>query len=68
MTLEFNDPSIIKNQDGDERSVGFEFEFTGVEMQDAAKMVSGLYGGEVQQLSGYEFVVENTEFGKFSLV
>lgn len=67
MTLSFINPPIINNQDGEERAVGFEFEFTGVEMQDAAEMVSGLYGGKVEQLSGYEFKVRNSEFGDFSL-
>lgn len=67
MTLEFKDPPKIQNQDGRERSVGFEFEFTGVEMQDAAIMVSRLYGGDIEQISGYEFKVNDSEFGDFSL-
>lgn len=67
MTLNFKNPPILHSQAGEERAVGFEFEFTGVEMQDAAEMVVDLYGGEVQQLSGYEFKVKNSEFGDFSL-
>jgi hypothetical protein len=47
--------------------VGFEFEFTGVEMPEAALGIKNLYGGEVEQLSGYEFKVKNTAFGTFSL-
>lgn len=65
--MEFKHPPKIVNQYGEERSVGFEFEFTGVEMQDAAEMVSNLYGGNVEQLSGYEFKVKGAEFGDFSL-
>ncbi len=65
--MSFKKPPKIKNQEGLERSVGFEFEFTGVEMQDAAEMVVDLYGGEVAQLSGYEFRVKDSEFGDFSL-
>lgn len=67
MNVSFKNPPKIKNQKGEERSVGFEFEFTGVEMKDAAGMVVDLYGGNVNQLSGYEFEVTDTEFGKFSL-
>lgn len=65
--MSFNNPPKITNQDGKERSVGFEFEFTGVEMKDAADMISELYGGSTHQVSGYEYVVKNTEFGEFSL-
>lgn len=65
--MTFKTPPIINNQDGQERSVGFEFEFTGVEMNDAAEMICELYGGKVEQISGYEYKVKDTEFGEFSL-
>ncbi|MDR9419246.1 amidoligase family protein [Gracilimonas sp.] len=65
--MDFKNPPKIFNQDGTERSVGFEFEFTGVEMQDAAEMVANLYGGNVEQISGYEYKVRESEFGDFSL-
>lgn len=65
--MSFKNPPKIKNQDGEERSIGFEFEFTGVEMQDAAEMTSDLYGGKVEQISGYEYAVRDSEFGDFSL-
>jgi hypothetical protein len=67
MNVNFNIPPKRLNQDGEERSVGFEFEFTGVEMKDAAEMITELYGGQVEQISGYEYKVNNTEFGEFSL-
>lgn len=65
--MKFKTPPIKTNQEGEERSVGFEFEFTGVEMLDAAQMVTDLYGGDVEQLSGYEYKVKDTDFGEFSL-
>jgi len=65
--MSYKDPPKINNQYGDERSVGFEFEFTGVEMKDAAHMVSNLYGGSISQISAYEYEVKDTEFGDFSL-
>jgi hypothetical protein len=67
MIVEFKAPPKLNNRDGKERSAGFEFEFTGVEMADAADMIVDLYGGEVEQISGYEFKVHCTEFGSFSL-
>ncbi|MBO6584690.1 MAG: amidoligase family protein [Gracilimonas sp.] len=65
--MKFKTPPVTKNQKGEERSVGFEFEFTGVEMADAAKMVVDLYGGETEQVSGYEFKVKDSDYGTFSL-
>lgn len=65
--MNFKNPPQIFNQEGAERSVGFEFEFTGVEMKDAAQMVTELYGGSINQISGYEYQVAGTEFGDFSL-
>jgi len=67
MNVKFKIPPLETNEEGEERSVGFEFEFTGVEMADAAEMITELYGGKVEQVSGYEYKVSNTEFGGFSL-
>jgi hypothetical protein len=67
MNVNYKDPPNFRNQDGEERSVGFEFEFTGVEMKDAASMVVDLYGGDIEQVSGYEYAVKSTRFGDFSV-
>ena len=63
----FNRPPSTSNPKGNERSAGYEFEFTGVEMEDVAQMIKNLYGGSIKRVSTYEFVVENTDFGTFSL-
>ncbi len=63
----FDTPPSTTNPEGNERSAGYEFEFTGVEMEDAAKMVEVLYGGSIKRVSTYEFEVEDTDFGTFSL-
>jgi hypothetical protein len=65
--LNFKNPPKSTNQDGVERSAGFEFEFTGVEMSEATEMIVDLYGGEINQVSGYEYEIDNTEFGTFTL-
>lgn len=67
MSEEFITPVRTTNAMGEERSVGFEFEFTGVEMEDSASMLLMLYGGEIEQLSTFEFKVTNTKFGDFGL-
>lgn len=64
---EFQTPPKITNPSGEERSVGYEFEFTGVEMQTVASLISELYGGEVRQLSTYEYKVSDTRYGDFGL-
>lgn len=63
----FNIPPIKTNPSGEERTVGYEFEFTGVEITKAAEMIRNLYGGEIKKISTYEYHVENTEFGRFKL-
>ncbi|MFP8489993.1 amidoligase family protein [Gracilimonas sp. Q87] len=65
--MDFKIPPKRTNQEGKERTVGFEFEFTGVEMKDAAEMITDLYNGDVEQVSGYEYKAVNTDFGDFSL-
>jgi len=60
-------PPVSVNPEGSERSAGYEFEFTGVEMDLAADIVSSLYGGNVRQVSTYKFEVVETEFGTFKM-
>lgn len=64
---DFQVPPITTNSSGSERSVGVEFEFTGVDMEDSSEMVARLYGGKVKQLSSFEFKVVDSRFGDFGL-
>lgn len=63
----FLQPPSNTNTGNDERSVGYEFEFTGVEMERAADIVAGLYGGSVTTISSYEIEVTGSRFGTFKL-
>jgi len=63
----FSNPPKSTNPSGDERSVGYEFEFTGVEMDVASEIVQELYGGSIEQVSTFEFDVSDTRFGDFKL-
>ena len=65
--MTFKSPPITKNPSGEERRVGYEFEFTGVKISDAANMIREMYGGEIKKVTTYEYHVENTEFGTFKL-
>ena len=64
---EFKRPPITINFKGEERSAGFEFEFTGVEMEAAAGLIQALYGGEINKISTYTFEIFDTQFGNFKL-
>ncbi|MCG2590333.1 amidoligase family protein [Rhodohalobacter sulfatireducens] len=67
MNQEFLKPQRATNESGEERRVGVEFEFTGVEMEDIASLLSMLYGGKIEQLSTFEFKIVKTRFGDFGL-
>jgi hypothetical protein len=58
-------PSIKNNAQGDQRSVGFELEFTGVKIDSAAKIIQSLYGGKLKKEHRYHFEILDTEFGNF---
>lgn len=55
------------DSDGSERKAGYEFEFTGVEINRAAELLKKLYGGEIHKLSTWESEVRDTQFGTFKL-
>ncbi len=67
MSAGFKQPPVSLNPEGTERKVGFELEFTGVEMDEAAGILQSLYGGSVNKLSTYEVEVNNSRFGTFKL-
>jgi len=66
-TNTFKKPPITTNPSGDERKIGFEFEFTGVEMEEVAVLLSNLYRGKIKQVSTYEYQVKETKLGDFTL-
>lgn len=63
----FKSPPSTLNLQGTERKVGYEFEFTGISMELAAKIIQSIYGGEIQQKSTYIYSVNQTSFGSFKL-
>ncbi len=55
----------LKNQSGGFRKVGFELEFSGLKLQEAARIIQSLYGGTVSKMHRYRYEVKNTRFGMF---
>ncbi len=64
---DFKSPPSTLNPQGEERKVGYEFEFTGISMEIASEIVQDLYGGKIHQESTYIYSVKNTLFGTFKL-
>lgn len=64
---EYLNPPILLNEAGRKRTVGYEFEFTGIEIDQVAPMIKDLYGGEIKKISTYELEIRGTEFGTFKL-
>lgn len=65
--LGYLNPPHLKNNSGKERTVGYEFEFTGIEIIEVASLIKELFGGQVKKISTYEIEVFETEFGTFKL-
>lgn len=60
-------PPHIKNRAGEERTVGYEFEFTGIEIDEVALLVTNLYGGKIEKISTFEIEVQETLYGTFKM-
>lgn len=65
--MTFNMPPTLRNNAGEIRKVGFELEFSGVELLDVAQDVASLFGGSVERQSNYVYKVSDTCFGEFTL-
>lgn len=60
-------PPLDRTADGSLRRVGVEFEFAGLELPDAARVVAEVFDGEVEAVSAYEQVVHTDTLGPFSV-
>lgn len=67
MGKNFMNPPVTLNPEGKERSVGVEFEFSGVDMQKSARIITGLYGGELNEINTYKYEIQGTHLGPFTL-
>lgn len=66
-TRSFTLPKRMRTDEGAVRRVGFELEFTGVDLARVSDEVAKAYGGETRRNSAFEHTVENTDFGDFTL-
>lgn len=55
----------VKNEDGKIRSIGYELEFSGIKLKQAAQLIQAQYGGTVTRKHRYRYEVKDTAFGIF---
>lgn len=65
--MNWEKPPLIEKEDGTLRRIGFELEFTGVDLAKVGQTLSSLYGGELKSESPFQHKVKGTEFGDFIL-
>ena len=60
-------PKQVTTENGEERHVGFEFEYSGISLDDSVNIVNELVTGEVNKLNAFHYEIEHDEFGVFSI-
>ena len=63
---QFRMPAVVTNSDGEERTVGFELEFSGIKLSDTVKTVCAALDGTVTQETAAEVSVQ-TDMGDFNV-
>ena len=65
--MQFKQPPILHNTNGQLRTVGFELEYTNVGIAEAVQLILDLYGGEVQEENRFKQKVTGTTLGDFTI-
>lgn len=63
--MSFHLPPIVNNAKGEPRKIGFELEFAGIELKEAAQIIHSLFGGTLQKEHRYQYNMVNTNLGDF---
>lgn len=58
-------PPTVNNTKGEPRKIGLELEFAGVEIEEAAKIIQSLYGGQLKEEHRYHFEILGSKLGDF---
>ncbi|WP_276497137.1 amidoligase family protein [Pontibacter litorisediminis] len=65
--MAFKQPPVLHNEQGDVRKVGFELEYANVSIEDAVRIIQGLFGGQQQQENRFKWQVQHTSLGDFTV-
>lgn len=63
----FQMPPVLRNARGELRKAGFEFEYAGLSLDDSARLVREVFGGEVEVVSPSVRKVAGTPLGTFGV-
>jgi len=66
-TVDFKVPPVVDKPDGSSRRVGFELEFSGISLEEAADALKSSLGGEVHSKSAAECRVGVDPLGEFNI-
>ena len=58
-------PELLENFQGSERKVGFELEFSGLDVPDTCRLINAVYPGTTSAESDFEAQVKTAELGVF---
>jgi len=64
---QFNKPPVLKNFEGNQRSAGWELEFSNISVDNTAQLVCELFGGKVDRVQSYYQKVTDTSLGEFTI-
>ncbi|MEE4310294.1 MAG: amidoligase family protein [candidate division KSB1 bacterium] len=65
--MKFKMPTRIRNVSQDIRKVGYELEFSGIDIDDAAQIILDLFGGKKVIVGKYEQKIAGTRYGDFKI-
>jgi hypothetical protein len=60
-------PRYLLNSEGSPRRVGFELEFSGLDIEQAANIVASVFSGVITRKSSVQFEVSSRKIGSFSI-
>lgn len=65
--MSYSLPPIINNQHSELRTVGFELEYSGLDIQTSADIIIDIFGGELQKKSDVTYEIKNSTIGNFTV-
>ncbi len=67
MNDNFRIPPLRTNEEGKERSVGFEIEFGNLGIDEASNLIQSYYGGKVRKINPFKYKIVSTKVGTFTI-
>lgn len=61
----FQMPPILHNEEGKERTIGLELEFSGLSLDEITMVIQDVFRGDIVRISNYEALVKETRYGDF---